>query len=397
MTEQVDVVVIGLGVGGEEVAGRLAEAGLSVVGVEASLVGGECPYWGCVPTKMMVRASGIIGEVRRAADLAGSATIDPDWGLVAKRIRAEATDTWDDQVAVDRFESKGGLFVRGQARITAPGEVTVGDRVFSARRGVVIATGTTPVVPSVPGLAGLPYWTNRDAVRAEQPPTSLVVIGGGAIGLEFAQVFARFDTEVTVIEASDRLLPGEEPEVGAILRSTLEADGVWAHTGATVTGVSHVDGEFLVRVANGPDVRAERLLVATGRRVDLVGLGLEAYGVDTASTAVSVDEHLRVADGLWAVGDVTGHGAFTHVAMYQADIAVRDILGESGPAAAYHAVPRVTFTDPEVGSVGLTEAQARAAGLNIRVGHSQVPSSARGWIHKVGNEDALRDLLGHGG
>lgn len=390
MTEQVDVVVIGLGVGGEEVAGRLAEAGLSVVGVEAGLVGGECPYWGCVPTKMMVRASGIIGEVRRAADLAGKAMIDPDWSLVAARIRAEATDTWDDQVAVDRFERKGGLFVRGRARITAPGEVTIGDRVFAARRGVVIATGTTPAVPPIPGLAGLPYWTNRDAVQVEQPPSSLVVIGGGAIGLEFAQVFARFGTEVTVIEAGDRLLPHEEPEVGAVLRSALEAEGLVVHTGATVDGVSRVDGEFLVRLADGPEVAAERLLVATGRRADLAGLGLEEYGVDAAAAAVTVDERLRVADGLWAVGDITGQGAFTHVAMYQAGIAVRDILGESGPPASYHAVPRVTFTDPEVGSVGLTEAQAREAGLNARVGHSQVPSSARGWLHKVGNEGLIK-------
>ena len=169
MSEQVDVIVIGLGVAGEEVAGRLAQAGLSVVGVEAGLVGGECPYWGCVPTKMMIRASGIIGEVGRAGALAGRATIEPDWSLVAQRIRAEATDTWDDQVAVDRFEGKGGRFVRGHARITGPGEVTVGDRVFTARRGVVLATGTTPVVPPVGGLAGLPFWTNRDAVQADQP------------------------------------------------------------------------------------------------------------------------------------------------------------------------------------------------------------------------------------
>lgn len=164
MAEQVDVVVIGLGVGGEEVAGRLAEAGLSVVGVEAALVGGECPYWGCVPTKMMVRAAGLVAEVGRAETIAGAASIEADWALVAKRIRAEAADTWDDQVAVDRFVGKGGTFVRGRAQITGQGEVTVGDRVFTARRGIVLATGTVPVIPPVSGLADLPYWTNRDAV-----------------------------------------------------------------------------------------------------------------------------------------------------------------------------------------------------------------------------------------
>jgi len=391
MTEQVDVVVIGLGVGGEEVAGKLAEAGLSVVGVEAGLVGGECPYWGCVPTKMMVRAAGIIGETRRARAVAGEATIRPDWGMVAQRIRAEATDTWDDKVAVDRFVGKGGRFVRGRARIIARGQVEVGDQVFAARRGIVLATGTVPVVPPVPGLAGAPYWTNREAVATEEPPRSLVVLGGGAIGLELAQVFARFGTDVTVIEAADHLLPADESEAGEVVRGVLGDEGIEMHVGTTAVNVTYEDASgFGVTLDDGTVLSAERLLIATGRRAELHGLGLEEYVVDADAGALAVDEHLRVTEGLWAVGDVTGHGAFTHVAMYQAGIAVRDILGESGPPAAYHAVPRVTFTDPEVGSVGLTEAQARAAGLNIRVGRSQVPSSARGWIHKVGNQGLVK-------
>ena len=390
MAEQVDVVVIGLGVAGEEVAGRLAEAGLSVAGVEAGLVGGECPYWGCVPTKMMIRASGIIGEVRRAGAIAGRAVIEPDWSLVAERIRAEATDTWDDRVAVERFEGKGGRFVRGRARISAHGEVTVGDRVFTARRGVVLATGTTPVVPPVGGLAGLPFWTNRDAVRAEQPPTSLIVIGGGAIGVEFAQVFSRFGTAVTVVEAAAHLLPAEEPEAGETLQAVLEAEGVTVHVGAAVADATHRDDRFEVELGDGTRLAAERLLVAAGRRADLSDLGLEAYGIDPHARALSANERLRAGDGLWAVGDVTGRGAFTHVAMYQADIAVRDILGEGGPDAVYRAVPRVTFTDPEVGAVGITEAQARAAGLRVRIGRSRTPSSARGWIHKLGNEGLVK-------
>ncbi len=390
MSEQVDVIVIGLGVAGEEVAGRLAQAGLSVVGVEAGLVGGECPYWGCVPTKMMIRASGIIGEVGRAGALAGRATIEPDWSLVAQRIRAEATDTWDDQVAVERFEGKGGRFVRGHARITGPGEVTVGDRLFSARRGVVIATGTTPVVPPVGGLAGLPFWTNRDAVQADQPPTSLVVIGGGAIGVEFAQVFARFGTRVTIVEAAAHLLPAEEPEAGEGLQAVLEAEGITVYVGAAVADASQTEGGFVVELGDGGQVTAEKLLVATGRRPDLTNLGLEQYGIDPDARSLAVDERLRVVRGLWAVGDVTGHGAFTHVAMYQADVAVRDLLEQGGPAASYHAVPRVTFSDPEVGAVGLTEAQARTAGISVRIGRSQTPSSARGWIHKVGNEGLVK-------
>ena len=390
MTEQVDVVVIGLGVGGEEVAGKLAEAGLSVVGVEAGLVGGECPYWGCVPTKMMIRASGIIGETRRAAAIAGEASIRPDWSLVSQRIRAEATDSWNDKVAVDRFEGKGGRFVRGRARITGRGQVAIEDQVFSARGGIVVATGTVPAVPPISGLAGTPYWTNREAVATEQPPQSLVVLGGGAIGLELAQVFARFGTEVTVVEAASHLLPAEEPEAGETVRTVLADEGVAIHVGATAIGVSHDAAGFAVTLDDGTTLIAARLLVATGRRPELHGLGLEEYGVDADAPALDVDERLRAAEGLWAIGDVTGHGAFTHVAMYQAGIAVRDILGQDGPAASYHAVPRVTFTDPEVGSVGLTEAQARDAGLTVRVGSSQTSSSARGWIHKSGNEGLVK-------
>ncbi|MBI1351237.1 MAG: NAD(P)/FAD-dependent oxidoreductase [Actinomycetales bacterium] len=394
MTEQVDVVVIGLGVGGEEVAGRLAEAGLSVVGVEAGLVGGECPYWGCVPTKMMVRAAGLVADVRRAETVAGRASIEADWGLVAGRIRSEATDTWDDQVAVDRFVGKGGTFVRGRGRITGRGEVTVGDRVFTARRGIVLASGTVPSVPPIPGLADGPYWTNRDAVQVEQPPASLVVIGGGAIGVEFAQVFSRFGTTVTIVEAADRLLPGEEPEAGQLLAEVLAEEGIDVRTATSIERVDHDGTTFTVALGGGGGgggtVVAEHVLVATGRRAVLSDLGVDAYSVPTAASAVETDDRLRVAEGLWAVGDLTGHGAFTHVAMYQADIVVRDILGQDGPAASYHAVPRVTFADPEVGSVGLTEDQARAAGLSIRAGSSQVPSSARGWIHKVGNEGLIK-------
>ncbi|GAW49231.1 MULTISPECIES: dihydrolipoyl dehydrogenase family protein [unclassified Nocardioides] len=390
MAEQVDVVVIGLGVGGEEVAGRLAAAGLSVVGVEAGLVGGECPYWGCVPTKMMVRAAGMVADVRRAETIAGPASIEPDWSLVATRIRAEATDTWDDQVAVDRFVGKGGTFVRGRAKITGRGEVTVGDQVFTVRRGIVVATGTVPSVPPIPGLAELPYWTNRGAVQAEQPPTSLVVIGGGAIGVEFAQVFSRFGTTVTLVEAADRLLPGEEPEAGRLLTEVLGAEGIDVRTGTSVARVDHDGTSFTVALGDRDVVVADRVLVATGRRAALGDLGLEAYDLAADTPALEADDRLRAAAGLWAVGDLTGRGAFTHVAMYQADIVVRDILGQDGPAASYHAVPRVTFSDPEVGSVGLTEEQARAAGLAVRIGFSQVPSSARGWMHKVGNEGIIK-------
>jgi pyruvate/2-oxoglutarate dehydrogenase complex dihydrolipoamide dehydrogenase (E3) component len=395
-----DVVVVGLGPGGEEVAESLAGAGLDVVGIDHGLVGGECPYWGCVPSKMMIRASNLLAEARRIPGMAGSVTVEPDWAPVAQRIRDEATDSWDDRVAVERFEGKGGRFVRGTARVVAPGVVAVGDDTFTADRALVLATGARAVVPPIPGLGDTPYWTNREAIEVVDLPASLTVLGGGAIGAELAQVFARFGVAVTVVEAGERILPAEEPEASRLVARVFAAEGIDVVTGAPATAVSHADGRFTVELAGGGSLGAERLLVATGRAVDLAGLGVGALGIDESGRRVPVDGRLRVAPGVWAVGDLTGEGAFTHVAVHQARIAVADILGNAPEPAEYRALPRVTFTDPEVGSVGMTEAAALAAGLRVRVGTAPVPSSARGWIHKAGNdgfvkvvEDAERGVL----
>src|SRR2546421_3952232 len=400
MAEDVDVVVVGLGVGGEEVAGRLAEAGLSVVGVEHRLVGGECPYWGCVPSKMMIRAATLLAEARRVPGLAGLSTVEPDWTPVAKRIRAEATDDWDDKVAVDRFTGKGGRFVRGFGRLVGPGRVEVDDQSFHATRAVVIGTGTAPVVPPIDGLAGTPYWTNREAIEVEELPDSLIVLGGGAIGLELAQVFARFGVAVSVVEALDRLLAIEEPEASTLAAKALAGDEIAVRTGAKAARVEHDGQQFTLTLDDGQRLVAQRLLVATGRRANLGDLNLPSVGLDEKARFLAVDEWLRAGERLWGVGDLTGHGAFTHVAMYQADIVVRDILGQGGPAADYRALPQVTFTDPEIGAVGLTESQARARGVPVRTGYTDLTSSARGRIHKAGNEgfiklvaDADREIL----
>ncbi|WP_184539569.1 dihydrolipoyl dehydrogenase family protein [Micromonospora polyrhachis] len=432
--EQVDVIVLGLGVGGEEVAGKLAEAGLSVVAIEQNLVGGECPYWGCVPSKMMIRAANALAEARRVDELAGQARVTADWAPVAKRIREEATDSWNDRGAVERLTGKGARFVRGRGIITGPGEVRVDDRHYRASRGVVIGTGTIPAIPPIDGLTKTPYWTNREAIETEELPESLIVLGGGAIGLELAQVFARFGVPVRVLEVADRLLATEEPESSELAAEALRADGVEIHTGVRVDRVDHETGRFAVHLSDGARIDGERLLVATGRRAQLDGLGLESIGLDPNDRFLTVDDLMRAGAGagagVWAVGDVTGQGAFTHVAMYQAGIVIRDVLAQagqptasgapassgppttsgepapsgpsagSGPRADYRALPRVTFTDPEIGAVGLTEQQARDQGLNVQVGMAQLASSARGWIHKVGNEgfiklvaDAERDVL----
>ncbi|MGE3448627.1 MAG: NAD(P)/FAD-dependent oxidoreductase [Microbacteriaceae bacterium] len=386
MSERIDVVVIGMGPGGEHVAGRLADAGLSVVGIERDLVGGECPYWGCVPSKMAVRTANLVAEARRIPGMAGAATVIPEWEPVARRIRDEATDDWDDQVAVDRFVGKGGRFVRGEGRIVAPGVVEAGAERFEADRAIVVATGTRPVIPPVSGLAGIPYWTNREALEAKDLPSSLVVLGGGAVGVELGQVFARFGVRVTIVEAAPRLLPLEEPEAGEVVARALAADGVDVRVGVTASLIAREGARVAVELSDHSTVTGKRVLVAAGRRADPAAVGLNAVGVPPDARSAPVDEHLRVAPGVWAVGDVTGQGAFTHVAMYQANIAVADILGDPHAPADYRALPGVTFTDPEVGSVGLTAAAGVEAGLDVRVGRASLPSSARGWIHKAGND-----------
>ncbi|RYV49559.1 dihydrolipoyl dehydrogenase family protein [Pengzhenrongella frigida] len=389
--ESYDVAVIGMGPGGEQVAGTLAERGLRVLGIESNLLGGECPYWGCIPSKMMIRAADALAEARRVPQLAGSVEgIRPDWDLVARRIRDEATDNWDDRAAVERFTGKGGTFVRGKGKVAGTGRVEVDGVSYAIAKGIVVATGTRPSIPPIDGLAQVPFWTNHEAIEARKLPASLIVLGGGAIGCELAQVFARFGVRVSVVESADHLLPPEEPEAGQLLRSVLEAEGVQVHVGVSARRVDRDGGGIAVTVGTGPVLRAERLLVATGRQADPVAAGLDTVGVDPSARTAPVDERCRVADGVWAVGDLTGQGAFTHVAMYQADIVIRDILGEDGPAADYRALPRVTFTDPEVGSVGLSEQRARERFASVAVGSATVPSTARGWIHKVGNEGLVK-------
>ncbi|MBB5786480.1 dihydrolipoyl dehydrogenase family protein [Jiangella mangrovi] len=390
MSEQVDVVVLGLGVGGEHVAGTLAENGLNVVGIEGRLVGGECPYYACVPTKMIVRAADLLAETRRVDGMAGHAEVTPDWAPVAARIRDEATDDWNDQVAVDRLVGKGVTFVRGWGRLAGPGRVEVDGTVYEANRGVVIGTGSAPFVPPIDGIEGTPYWTNRDAVQVKELPESMIVLGGGPVGLELTQGFARFGVRVTIVEMAERLLHNEEPESGELAARILESEGVDVRVGSGARSVRHDGERFTVTLADGSDVSAERLLVAVGRYCDLGAIGVDAVGLDPSAKFVEVDDHLRAGDGLWAVGDVAGHGAFTHMAMYQGDIVIRDVLGQDGPAADYRALPRVTFMDPEIGGVGLTEAQARDAGLAVRTGSTQVPSTSRGWIHKAGNDGFIK-------
>ena len=406
--EQVDLVVIGLGPGGEALATATAKAGLRVVAVDKHLVGGECPYYGCIPTKMMVRAADLLAESGRADELAGDVSATPSWAPVAERVAVQATDHWDDRVAVDRLAGAGATVVHGVASLDGLGRVVVtvptsaDPVVFEAARGVVLNPGTRPAVPSLPGIEGTPFWTNRDAVQVTEVPGSLLVLGGGPIGCELAQVFARFGVRVTVVQHGDRLLPANEPEASALLADVFAHEGIQVLTGVDATQVAYADGAFTLTVGEGQDLVADKLLLAAGRKPNLQDLGLQTVDIDPSVRTLDVDDRMRVTgvDKLWAIGDVTGKGAFTHVSMYQSAVARRDILGEEGPPAAYHALPHVTFTDPEVAGVGMTEAQAREAGLTVRTGSTKLEESSRGFTHGPGArglvkvvEDADRGVL----
>jgi pyruvate/2-oxoglutarate dehydrogenase complex dihydrolipoamide dehydrogenase (E3) component len=405
--QQVDLVVIGLGPGGEALATATAKAGLRVVAVDKHLVGGECPYYGCIPTKMMVRAGDLVAEAGRADQLSGDVTIASSWAPVAERVATMATDHWDDTVAVDRLADAGATVLHGVARLDGPGRVVVrapdgGETAYVAERGVVLNPGTRPSWPGVPGLEGTPFWTNRDAVQVTTLPGSLIVLGGGPIGCELAQVFARFGVQVTVVQHGPRLLPANEPEAAQLLEEVFAEEGIRVLTGAETTRVAHEHGTFTLSLADGQELSADQLLVAAGRKTNLQDLDLFTVDLDPSVHTLEVDDRMRVvgADRLWAIGDVTGKGAFTHVSMYQNAIARRDILGEDGPPAAYHALPHVTFTDPEVAGVGMTETQARDAGLTVRVGSTKLEESSRGFTHGPGArglvkvvEDADRGVL----
>lgn len=383
---EVDVVILGLGPGGEYAANKLARAGLEVIGVDELLVGGECPFFGCTPSKLMIRGADVVAEARRVEGLGGQSHVHPDWHVVAERV-AKATNDWHDHGHVERLEKAGVQIVRGTGRLDGPGRVAVdganGRVELVARRGVVLGTGTRPEVPAIDGLASTPYWTNRELVRLTELPDSLIVIGGGAIGCELTQTLARFGVDVILLEAAERIMVSEEPETSAVIEQVLTDDGVDVRTGVDIARVAY-DGSFAVELSDGARLESAALLVSAGRRPNLDHVGLETVGLDPESTAIATDERMRAAELLWAVGDITGKGAYTHVARYQAVAAVRDLLDRDGPWAEYHSVSRVTFTDPEIGSVGLTEQQARDAGVRVAIGLAQIEKSSRGWIHGDG-------------
>jgi pyruvate/2-oxoglutarate dehydrogenase complex dihydrolipoamide dehydrogenase (E3) component len=380
--DEFDVICLGGGVCGEAVAGELKGSGLSLAVIERELVGGECPYWGCIPSKTLLRSAETLDEAGDARTLAASRVEwTVDFPKIATRVAWMARDLDDTNPA--RAIAGGGVeLIRGEARLVGPRTVIVGERTLMARRAVVIATGTDPFVPPIPGLDRVPFWTNREATLPKQLPASLAILGGGAIGVELGQAYARIGSEVHIFEGGPRLVPAEEPEAGELLGKHLSGEGIRVHTGAKVVAVEKTAGGVRVLLESGGRVEAATLLVATGRRPRLATIDLESAGLRTNQRGwLDVDPAtLAAAEGIYAGGDVNGIGGFTHLAYYHGQLIGRALKGH--PSRADHsAVPRVTFTDPEVASVGLTEASARGAGIDVITFSTDPAESARGYIH----------------
>jgi len=372
-----DVVVIGAGPAGEQVAGRLAGDGLRVAVVEKELVGGECSYWGCIPSKTLIRPGDVLAAAGRAPGAAEAVTGRLDTGAALAQ-RDYMTSGWHDDGQVSWLESEGIDLVRGTGRLAGEREVEVEAadgtvRRLSAARAVVLATGTSSLVPPIPGLREAGPWDNRAVTSAKELPGRLVVLGGGAVGAEMAQAYKRLGCgEVVVLEAAERLLGREEPFAGEEVRAAFEADGITVVTGARMTAARRLgSGPVVASVADGREFTGDEILVAVGRRPATAGIGLERVGLEPGRP-VPVDGQLRAAavDGGWlyAIGDCNGLAPLTHMGKYHGRVAAAAILGAEVADVASHAiVPRVTFTDPQVCAVGRTAAEARAAGLNVTV------------------------------